>query len=96
MAEYNGQVDVIRKTFRWDEGLAPSFSFLLKAGFEYEIAQRSKTYTLNSHLLTLVFLSTFLDTKETRGFLTDWLLMFPGEIPNKRAPRFKICLDDRE
>ena len=22
--------------------------------------------------------------------------MFSGKIPNKRAPRFKICLDDRE
>ena len=45
MAEYNGAVDVIRKTFRLDEGLALSFSFLLKAGFESEIVQRSKMYT---------------------------------------------------
>ena len=75
MAEYNGAMDVIRKTFRWDKGLAPSFSFRLKAGFEYEIAQRSKIYTLNSHLLTLVFLSPFLDTKETRGF-------FNGLVPS--------------
>ena len=75
MAEYNGAVGVIRKTVRWDEGLAPSFSFLLKAGFEFEIVQRSKIYTLNSHLLTLVFLSTFLDTKETRGF-------FNGLVPS--------------
>ena len=74
MAEYNRAVDVIRKTFRLDEGLAPLFSFLLKAGFEYEIAQRSKIYTLNSHLLTLVFLSTFLDTKETRGFFNGLVL----------------------
>ena len=59
MAEYNGAVDVIRKTFRWDEGLALSFSFLLKAGFEAEIVLRSNIYTLNSHLLTLAFLSTF-------------------------------------
>ena len=59
MAEYSGAVDVIRKTFRWDEGLALSFSFLLKAGFECEIVQRSKIYTLNSRLLTLAFLSTF-------------------------------------
>ena len=55
MAEYNGAVDVIRETFRWDKGLALSFSFLLKAGFEGEIVQRSKIYTLNSHLLTLFF-----------------------------------------
>ena len=48
MAEYNGVVGVICKTFRWDEGLALSFSFPLKAGFECEIVQRSKIYTLNS------------------------------------------------
>ena len=59
MAEYNGAVDVICKTFRLDEGLAPSFSFLLKAGFECGIVQRSMIYDLNSHLLTLAFLSTF-------------------------------------
>ena len=52
MAEYNGVVDFIRKTFRLDEGLALSFSFRLKAGFEGEIAQRSKMYTLDSLLLT--------------------------------------------
>ena len=52
MAEYNGAVDFIRKTFRLDEGLALSFSFLLKAGFECEIVQRSKMYTLDSLLLT--------------------------------------------
>ena len=40
------------KTFRLDEGLALSFSFLLKAGFECEIVQRSKMYTLDSLLLT--------------------------------------------
>ena len=34
-------------------------SFLLKAGFEGEIVQRSKIYTLDSLLLTLVFLSNF-------------------------------------
>ena len=55
MAEYNRAVDVIRKTFRLDEGLAPLFSFLLKAGFECEIVLHSKIYTLNSHLLTLAF-----------------------------------------
>ena len=59
MAEYNGAVDVICKTFRSNEGLALSFSFLLKAGFECEIVQRSMIYDLNRHLLTLVFLSTF-------------------------------------
>ena len=59
MAEYNGAVDFISKTFRLDEGLALSFSFLLKAGFECEIVQRSMIYDLNSHLLTLAFLSTF-------------------------------------
>ena len=48
MAEYSGAVDVIRKTFRLDEGLALSFSFLLKAGFECEIVQRSKIYTLRA------------------------------------------------
>ena len=48
MAEYSGAVDVIRKTFRWDEGPALPFSFLLKAVFESEIVQRSKIYTLNS------------------------------------------------
>ena len=42
VAEYNGAVDVICKTFRLDEGLAPSSSFLLKAGFECEIVQRFK------------------------------------------------------
>ena len=52
MAEYNGVVDFIRKTFRLDEGLALSFSFRLKAGFEGEIVQRSKMYTLDSLLLT--------------------------------------------
>ena len=52
MAEYNGAVDFIRKTFRLDEGLSLSFSFLLKAGFEGEIVQRSKMYTLDSLLLT--------------------------------------------
>ena len=51
MAEYNGAVDFIRKTFRLDEGLALSVSFLLKAGFEGEIVQRSKMYTLDSLLL---------------------------------------------
>ena len=51
MAEYNGAVDFIRKTFMLDEGLALSFSFLLKAGFEGEIVQRSKMYTLASLLL---------------------------------------------
>ena len=59
IAEYNGAVDFISKTFRLDEGLALSFSFLLKAGFECEIVQRSMIYDLNSHLLTLAFLSTF-------------------------------------
>ena len=59
MAEYIGAVDVICKTFRLDEGLAPSFSFPLKAGFECEIVQHSKIYALNSHLLTLAFLTTF-------------------------------------
>ena len=44
--------DFIRKTFRLDEGLALSFSFLLKAGFEGEIVQRSKMYTSDSLLLT--------------------------------------------
>ena len=52
IAEYNGAVDFISKTFRLDEGLALSFSFLLKAGFECEIVQRSKMYTLDSLLLT--------------------------------------------
>ena len=52
MAEYNGAVDFIHKTLRLDEGLALSFSFLLKAGFEGEIVQRSKMYTLASLLLT--------------------------------------------
>ena len=42
VAEYNGAVDVIWKTFRLDWGLAPSSSFLLKAGFEREIVQRFK------------------------------------------------------
>ena len=51
MAEYNGAVDFIRKTFMLDEGLALSFSFLLKAGFEGEIVQSSKMYTLDSLLL---------------------------------------------
>ena len=41
-------------------------SFLLKAGFEGEIVQRSKIYTLDSLLLTLVFFVDFLDTKEGR------------------------------
>ena len=60
MAEYNGAVDFIRKTFRLDEGLALSVSFLLKAGFEGEIVQRSKMYTLDSLLLWHeFFLSTF-------------------------------------
>ena len=59
MAEYNGAVDFIHKTLRLDEGLALSFSFLLKAGFEGEIVQRSKMYTLDSLLVTWVFLSTF-------------------------------------
>ena len=59
MAEYSGAVDVIRKTFMWDEELALSFSFLLKAGFECEIVQRSMIYDLYSHLLTLAFLLTF-------------------------------------
>ena len=45
MAECNEAVDVIRKTFRWDEGRALSFSFQLKAGFESEAVQRSKIYT---------------------------------------------------
>ena len=52
IAEYNGAVDFIRKTFRLDEGFSLSFSFLLKAGFEGEIVQRSKMYTLDSLLLT--------------------------------------------
>ena len=59
MAEYNGAMEVICKTFRLDEGLAQSFSFPLKAGFECEIVQHSNIYALNSHLLTLAFLSTF-------------------------------------
>ena len=49
MAEYKWALEVICKTFRLDEGLAPSFSFPLKAGFECEIVQHSKIYTLNSH-----------------------------------------------
>ena len=49
MAEYKWAVEAICKTFRLDEGLAPSFSFPLKAGFECEIVQHSKIYTLNSH-----------------------------------------------
>ena len=52
MAEYNGAVDFIRKTFRLDEGLGLSFSFLMKAGCESDIVQRSKMYTLDSLLLT--------------------------------------------
>ena len=74
-------------------------SFLLKAGFEGEIVQRSKFYTLDSLLLTLVFFVDFLlflDTKEWGDFIKDWFLMFSDEIPNKRAPRFKTCLDDSE
>ena len=59
VAECNGAVDLICETLRLDEGLAPSFSFLLKAGFECGIVQRSMIYDLNSHLLTLAFLSTF-------------------------------------
>ena len=59
VAECNGAVDLICETLRLDEGLAPSFSFLLKAGFECGIVQHSKIYTLNSHLMTLAFLSTF-------------------------------------
>ena len=62
MAEYNGAVDFIRKTFMLDEGLALSFSFLLKAGFEGEIVQSSKMYTLDSPSLTWVFFVDFLDT----------------------------------
>ena len=42
----------IHKTLRLDEGLALSFSFLLKAGFKGEIVQRSKMYTLDSLLVT--------------------------------------------
>ena len=48
MAQYNGAVEVIRKTFRWDEGHPLPFSFLLKAVFGSEIVQRSKIYTYNS------------------------------------------------
>ena len=59
MTEYKGAVDVIRKTFRWDEGLAPSFSFPLIGIFESNIVQRSKIYTLDSHLLKLAFLPIF-------------------------------------
>ena len=33
MAEYNGAVDVIRKTLRWDEGLASSIFFFLGRSF---------------------------------------------------------------
>ena len=97
MAEYNGAVDFISKTFRLDEGLALSFSFLLKAGFEGEIVQRSKMYTLDSLLLWHEFFFVdFLDTKDWGDIIEDWFLMFSGEIPNKRAPRFKTCLDDNE
>ena len=56
MAEYNGAVEVVRKTFRWDEGLAPSFSFPLIGIFESNIVQRSNIYTLDSHRLKLAFL----------------------------------------
>ena len=58
-AVYNGAVDVIPKTFRWDEGLAPSFPFPLKGAFESKIVQRFKIYSLDSHLLKLVFLPIF-------------------------------------
>ena len=70
-------------------------SFLLKAGFEGEIVQRSKIYTLDRQSPSDV--SSFvdsLDTKEWWDFIKDWFLMFSSEIPNKRAPRFKTCLDD--
>ena len=57
------------------------FLFFLKAGFEWEIVQHSKSYTLNSYLLKLAFFVDFLDTKEKRGF-------YKGLVPN--VLRYKI------
>ena len=42
--------------------------FLLKAGFEGEIVQRSKIYTLDSLLLTLVFFCRLSRYEGLRGF----------------------------
>ena len=64
MAEYNGAVDFIRKTFRLDEGLALSFSFLLKAGFEGEIVQGVQDVHLSQSPSDVSFFVDFLDTKD--------------------------------
>ena len=42
------------------------------------------------------FFVDFLDTKDWGDIIKDWFLMLSGEIPNKKAPRFKTCLDDSE
>ena len=88
MAEYNGAVDVIRKTFRWDEGLALSIFFFVERSFwKWNFPALHDLY-LKQSPSDVSFFVDFLDTKVWEDFIKDWFLMFSGEIPNKRAPRF--------
>ena len=88
MAEYSGAVDVIRKTFRWDEGLAASIFFFIERSFwKWNFPALHDLY-LKQWPSDVSFFVDFLDTKEWEDFIKDWFLMFSGEIPNKRAPWF--------
>ena len=88
MAEYNGAVDVIRKTFRWDKGLASSIFFFVDRRFWKWNCPALQDLYLKQSPSDVSFFVDFLDTKEWEDFIKDWFLMFSGEIPNKRAPRF--------
>ena len=88
MAEYNGAVDVIRKTFRWDEGLASLILFFVERCFwKWNFPALHDLY-LKQSPSDVSFFVDFLDTKEWEDFIKDWFLMFSGKIPNKRAPKF--------
>ena len=89
MTEYNEAVDVILKTLRWDEGLALSiFVFVERSFWKWNFPALQDLY-LKQSPSDVSFFVDFLDTKEWGDFIKDWFLMFSGEIPNKRAPRFQ-------
>ena len=69
MAEYNGAVDVIRKTFRWDKGLASSiFSFVDRSFWKWNCPVLQDLY-LKQSPSDVSFFVDFLDTKEWEDFI---------------------------
>ena len=69
MAEYNGAVDVIRKTFRWDKGLASSIFFFVERSFWKWNRPALQDLYLKQSPSGVSFFVDFLDTKEWEDFI---------------------------